>query len=147
LRTDEGEAMKWTTKPPTVAGWYWLHRELAGDEIVHVAGDPLAACLMQCRVTVPLSDHFAGALWCGPLAPPPQPELRACAVCQRPIKIGPGNFTKARELCSPACKQRGHRNKVKRAKELHEQNWTAKKIAKELGTEPGAVTNWLNKKK
>lgn len=74
-------------------------------------------------------------------------NFRPCKVCGRLIEIGSGAFTKARELCSPACKQQDHRNKVKRAKELKGEGKSVKQIAKELDTEPEVVTNWLTKKK
>ena len=76
-----------------------------------------------------------------------QVEYGACRVCGKPIERGKGAFMATREFCSPACKQKDHRSRVKLAKELKGSGMTIARIAKKLKTEPDVITNWLNKKK
>jgi hypothetical protein len=52
-----------------------------------------------------------------------------------------------REFCSPACKQKDHRTRVKKAKELSAKKLSVAKIAKQLDTEPEVIERWLTKKK
>jgi endogenous inhibitor of DNA gyrase (YacG/DUF329 family) len=70
-----------------------------------------------------------------------------CKTCHKPIEHGPDGFMATREFCSPACKQKDHRRRVKQAKELKSKGWTVSRIARKLQTEPDAIRNWLTKKK
>lgn len=70
-----------------------------------------------------------------------------CRVCRRPLERGPGAFMSTREFCSPACKQKDHRQRVRRANELKAGEMSVKQIAKELGTEPAVINRWLTKRK
>ena len=70
-----------------------------------------------------------------------------CRVCRTPLELGPDAFMSTRVFCSPACKQKDHRQRVKRAKELRAQGMSVARIAKKLDTEPEVITHWLVKPK
>jgi hypothetical protein len=75
-------------------------------------------------------------------------RLRECRVCRKPIGHGPETpFIASREFCSQACKQKDHRARVRRAKDLKAEGRTVRQIAARLGTTPDVITNWLTKSK
>jgi len=76
-----------------------------------------------------------------------QVQIGECKVCRKPLEHGPNGFMATREFCSPACKQKDHREKVKRAKELHAQGATERAIAKALYTNAETIRHWLTKPK
>jgi endogenous inhibitor of DNA gyrase (YacG/DUF329 family) len=71
----------------------------------------------------------------------------ACKVCGKPLERGPDGFMVTREFCSRACKQKDHRTRVKQAKELKAEGWSASRIARKLDTTTEAIKNWLTKAK
>lgn len=70
-----------------------------------------------------------------------------CKVCGRQMEIGSGAFREDREFCTPACRQKDHRARVKRARELQSKGVSLQKIAKQLETSSEVIQNWLAKKK
>lgn len=76
-------------------------------------------------------------------------SFRPCKVCKRPIELsrdGEG-FRVDREFCSPACKAKDYRSRVRQAKELFAKGKSVSQIAKALGTEAETARKWLTKKK
>jgi hypothetical protein len=49
--------------------------------------------------------------------------------------------------CSPACKQRGHREKQAKARELKVEGWSVERIAEELGSDVDTIKKWISSKK
>lgn len=70
-----------------------------------------------------------------------------CRTCGTPLEKGKDAFRVTREFCSPACKQKDHRKRVARAKELNGEGMSLAKIAKQLETKPDVITKWLTKTK
>jgi hypothetical protein len=74
---------------------------------------------------------------------------RPCKVCGRPIEIstdGEG-FRADRELCSPACKAKDHRARVRQAKALQAEGKSVREIADQLEKPTSIIKNWLTKRK
>lgn len=75
-------------------------------------------------------------------------KYKTCKACPKPMEISLDGIShyKNREFCSSACKQRFYREKVKKAKELHKQGVSVRKIADQLETERETVKGWLSNK-
>src|SRR5262245_61338639 len=78
-----------------------------------------------------------------------QSGLRLCKECGRGIELSRDDTGSRidREFCSPKCKAKGHRARIRSAKQLKAQGKTVKQIAKALGTTTERVEYWLIKKK
>jgi hypothetical protein len=76
-------------------------------------------------------------------------KYRPCKVCERPIELSKGDdgFRSDRVFCSPKCKSKDHREKVKQVKQLRTEGLDVKQIAKRFETDPATVKRWLKKKK
>jgi hypothetical protein len=76
---------------------------------------------------------------------------RRCPVCGRWFELGQpdesGRQSRADKLtCSPSCRTRGYRVRQDRARALHAEGWSPKRIAKELGSDVTTVRAWLKKR-
>ena len=78
-----------------------------------VGGDPRVQWQLQLDGWHPRASTLAQALWiaCGDLVRR-DGELRPCVECGRWMEIGPGAFSKNRQLCSDACKLIRHRRRT-----------------------------------
>jgi hypothetical protein len=73
----------------------------------------------------------------------PRTKYQRCASCRRWFEVAPGVSRSDRLTCSAACRQRGHRERVRRARELHAQGKRPQQIANLLGSEIEAVRHWI----
>ena len=74
-------------------------------------------------------------------------SFRPCKICGKPLEIASGAFRVDREFCSSACRQKDHRAKMSKARELAAVGVSPVKIAKAIGTTKESILNWLTKKK
>lgn len=76
-------------------------------------------------------------------------SYRQCKVCSRVIELSTGTFgfRADREFCSPACKARDHRAKVRKVKQMKAKGKSVPQIAKHFDTSNETIKNWLAKKK
>lgn len=74
-------------------------------------------------------------------------KFETCPICRREFEITPGIHQGHAIFCSQACRQKDHRRKVNKAKELHAKGKTVKQIATHFDTSPETINNWLTKKK
>lgn len=76
-----------------------------------------------------------------------QHDYQRCAGCSRWFELAPGVNRADRLTCSDSCRQRFYRMRRERAVELNSQGKTARKIAKELGSDLKTVKGWINRAK
>lgn len=74
-------------------------------------------------------------------------HYQQCKACGKWFQLAPGVGRADKTTCSPSCRFTRYRQRRRRALELHSKGWSAKKIAKELGSEVGKVEEWLSKGK
>jgi hypothetical protein len=75
---------------------------------------------------------------------------RQCPVCGRWFELGQpdseGRISRSDKLaCSPSCRTRGYRVRQERARALHTEGWSPRRIAKELDSDVATVKGWLKK--
>jgi hypothetical protein len=76
-------------------------------------------------------------------------RYRPCKVCGTTLTISTEEhgYRSNREFCSDVCRQRDHRQKVREAKDLHNQGKSTREIAKHLHTSIDTIKRWLSKEK
>jgi hypothetical protein len=72
---------------------------------------------------------------------------RMCPVCGRYFEVTASASRNDRLTCSNRCRVRAYRDRQAKARERHAAGWTAKRIARELGSELSAVKKWLSQGK
>src|SRR5262249_42659623 len=74
-------------------------------------------------------------------------RYQPCEACGRLIELSTGNhgFRSDRRFCSKRCKFKGHRLRVKQAREMNAEGRTAQQIATALDTDVEAVKRWLTR--
>jgi hypothetical protein len=72
-------------------------------------------------------------------------KYRQCPVCLKAFQIAPGANRASRITCSNTCRTYLYRQRMEKARELHQQGKTPKAIAKELQTTVKTVQNWIAK--
>jgi hypothetical protein len=71
-------------------------------------------------------------------------DFQRCPVCSRWFLLEPGVNRANRLSCSSACRQRAHRLRVKRTRELRAEGKGFREIAKEVGSNVKTVKGWLS---
>lgn len=76
-------------------------------------------------------------------------EHKWCQICGKPIEVSSGKYggRRDRQFCSAACKQKDHRQDVKKAKEMRAQGKTISEIARHFVRSKAIIENWLKKTK
>jgi len=74
-------------------------------------------------------------------------EFRRCDVCGKFFKVSPEIAQTHRKLCSGACKQKAHRHRFAKAREMADSGLKPEKIAKEIGSDVKTVKRWLKQHK
>jgi hypothetical protein len=67
-----------------------------------------------------------------------------CKECGAWFEVSPQGARKSRMYCSDICKIAAYHNRIDRAVGLHEDGWSDRKIAKELGTTEEQVKLWIS---
>jgi Putative ATPase subunit of terminase (gpP-like) len=70
-----------------------------------------------------------------------------CEACSRWFERRPGLARADRQTCSDSCRVKLYRLRQARARELHGEGWSAKRIAKELGSDVSTIKKWASKNK
>ncbi len=84
--------------------------------------------------------QFATAILSGRLS-------RMCQVCGRPFEVTNVSSRNDRLTCSNTCRTRAYRDRQQRARDLHGQGWSLKRISKELGSDVSVIKKWLSQNK
>lgn len=75
------QSLSWTTKPPTVEGWYWALDGIEGEprvaEVFYSYGHQLCADFTDDNVPTPLDKLPEITHWLGPLLIPELPNGKA----------------------------------------------------------------------
>jgi hypothetical protein len=71
---------------------------------------------------------------------------RICPVCQRYYEVTAQASRNDRLTCSNRCRVRAYRDRQQKARELHREGWTKKRIAAELGSDVTKIKKWLQDK-
>jgi hypothetical protein len=66
-----------------------------------------------------------------------------CQGCGRWFELAPGVNRADRLTCTSACRQRAHRGRVARARELYAEGRSVKAIAAVLGSDPATIKGWV----
>jgi hypothetical protein len=75
-------------------------------------------------------------------------QYRECRECKRPMAISGEEGRNVNALfCSPKCRQKDHRKKVKLARALNAKGKTVRQLARHFHTEPDTIERWLTKRK
>jgi hypothetical protein len=74
-------------------------------------------------------------------------QYRQCAACQKFFELSPGVNRANRSTCSDACRVRLSRERRERARQLHTEGRTVKQIAREIGSRPAKVQEWISQPK
>jgi hypothetical protein len=74
-------------------------------------------------------------------------ETRACPVCGRYFEVTALASRNDRLTCSNRCRVRAYRDRQQRARQLHGEGWSPKRIAEELGSKVSRVKKWLSQNK
>ena len=89
-----------------------------------------------------------GALWLqATLSVTADKEFRQCRECGRLLEISKEATTGGRtnlRFCSDVCRMRAYRRRTK-ARQLFQQGWTLRRIAKQLDTKTATVRGWVKK--
>jgi hypothetical protein len=74
-------------------------------------------------------------------------EYGRCRACGRWYELSPELNRTNRMTCSDPCRQKAHRERHRRARELHAEGKSASEIAREVGSSVEAVRRWVSGKK
>lgn len=74
-------------------------------------------------------------------------QSQVCPVCGRYFEVTALSSRNDRQTCSNRCRVRAYRERQARARALHGEGWSIKRIAKELGSENSTIKKWLSKDK
>ncbi len=74
-------------------------------------------------------------------------NYQICQACGRWFELAPGLNRADRLTCSDYCRVKLYRLRQQRARELHGQGWSVKRISKELGSDTSTIKKWLSENK
>jgi hypothetical protein len=70
-----------------------------------------------------------------------------CLACGVWFELAPGQARADRQTCSGSCRVKLYRLRQVRARELHGEGWSLKRISKELGSDVSTIKKWLSQNK
>ena len=70
-----------------------------------------------------------------------------CDCCGKWFEIAPSVNRADRQTCSDSCRVKLYRQRQQRARELHGQGWSVKRISNELGSDTSKIEKWLSQNK
>jgi hypothetical protein len=73
-------------------------------------------------------------------------RFNRCTICGKWFLLDPIFTRKDRTTCTDYCRLKQHRLR-KKARELHAQGWTARRVAKEMGLDFSLTKKWLSQRK
>src|SRR6266542_2500364 len=91
-------------------------------------------------VTRIVPSSLLGALWLQfHQAISSRKDYRQCEVCKSWFEISPKVNRASKLYCGDACRSQAYRDRQQRAQQLHDEGWSFKDIASELGSDVGTV--------
>jgi hypothetical protein len=99
--------------------------------------EPMSLC--------PVPQNLIGGIWLQfAQAVAENKDYGRCKECGAWFEVSPQGARKSRMYCSDTCKIAAYRDRIEQALRLHEDGWSYRKIAKELGTTEEQAERWVS---